>query len=163
VRSGPVIIGYDGSQACQRALREAAALLAPRETVVVVVWEAGTAFEMLELPADAILMPPAPIDVRTAVEIDQAMYEQAQRLAEQGAALARDAGLDAEPLVVADDITVADTLVRITKERDSQAVVVGAHGHGRLTEVLLGTTSQDVIRHAPCPVLVARGAESSDG
>jgi len=62
--------------------------------------------------------------------------------------------------VVADDISVAETLVRITRERDSQAVVVGAHGHRKLTEVLLGTTSQNVMRHAPCPVLVTpRGAE----
>jgi hypothetical protein len=36
---GPVVIGYDGSPVADRALAEAAGLL------VVVVWEAGRAFE----------------------------------------------------------------------------------------------------------------------
>jgi hypothetical protein len=30
MRSGPIVIGYDGSPASDHALREAAALLAPR-------------------------------------------------------------------------------------------------------------------------------------
>lgn len=155
-RSGPIIVGYDGSPAAENALREAAALLAPREALVVVVWEAGAAYEMMESPAAAMPIPPAPIDVRTAAEIDQQMYERAQRLAEQGTTLARDVGFEAEPLVVADDTTIADTLVRLTRERDAQAVVVGAHGHRRLSEALLGSTSQSVIDQAPCPVIVCR-------
>jgi universal stress protein A len=53
-------------------------------------------------------------------------------------------------------LTVADTLVRVANERDAQAVVVGAHGHSALVERVLGTTSQSVVRHAPCPVIVDR-------
>jgi nucleotide-binding universal stress UspA family protein len=34
--------------------------------------------------------------------------------------------------------------------------VLGAHNHGRLSELLLGTTSQAVVRRAPCPVVVVR-------
>jgi nucleotide-binding universal stress UspA family protein len=156
VPSGPIVIGYDGSPASVHALREAAALLAPRPALVVVVWEAGAAFEAMEVPASTAGIAPVAIDIRTAVELDQTLYERAQQLAEQGAALAREAGFEAEGLTVADDVTVADTLVRLARERDAQAVVVGAHGHGRLSEVLLGSTSQDVIRHAPCPALVVR-------
>ncbi len=157
MRSGLVIIGHDGSTTSEHALREAAALLAPGRALVVVVWEAGAAYEWMELPAATVGIPPAPIDMRTAAEVDRALYERAQRLAEQGAATAREAGLDAEPLVVADDVTVADTLVRLAEEREAQAIVVGAHRHGRLSELLLGGTSQGVIRKAPRPVLVVRG------
>jgi nucleotide-binding universal stress UspA family protein len=158
-RSGPIVIGFDGSAASEHALREAARLLAPRPALVVVVWEAGAAFEMMEVPTTSIGVPPAPIDVRTAAEVDRALYERAQRLAEHGATLAREAGFEAEGLAVADDVTVADTLVSLAQERDAQAVVVGAHGHRRLREALLGSTSQGVIRHAECPVLVVRGPE----
>jgi nucleotide-binding universal stress UspA family protein len=35
-------------------------------------------------------------------------------------------------------------------------LVVGARGHGRLAGTLMGSISQYVTRHAPCPVLVAR-------
>ncbi len=57
-------------------------------------------------------------------------------------------------------LQVGETLVgidfvRLAHERDAQALVVGAHGHGRLSEVLLGSTSRSVIRTALCPVRVS--------
>jgi nucleotide-binding universal stress UspA family protein len=33
---------------------------------------------------------------------------------------------------------------------------MGAHGHGRLSEALLGSTTRDVIHRAECPVVVVR-------
>jgi nucleotide-binding universal stress UspA family protein len=160
VASGPVIIGYDGSAASERAIRESALLLAPRPALVVVVWEAGEAYELAELEADSVAITPIPIDIRTAAELDRRAYEGAQRLAQQGAALARDAGFEAEGLAVADELTVADTLVRLAQERDAPAVVVGSRGHRALGELLLGSTSHGVLRRADCPVVVVRAGES---
>jgi nucleotide-binding universal stress UspA family protein len=154
-RLGPVVIGYDGSPIADRALAEAAALLAPRPALVVVVWEAGLAFEAALSPM-ALDYPVPTIDLRSAFELDQAAYESAERTAQQGAARARSMGLAAEALVVADEVTVADTLVRVAGEQDAPALVVGAHNHGALSEVLLGSTTRDVVRHAPCPVVVVR-------
>ena len=157
-RSGPIVIAYDGSRAAEHALREAGPLLAGRSALVLVVWKAGVAFELMELPTATIGLPPAPVDIRTALEIDQATYDNAQRTAEQGAQLAREAGFrEADPLVVAEEpeIPVAETIVTIAGERDAPAIVVGAHGHGRLGEVILGSTSRDVIRRAEQPVVVA--------
>jgi hypothetical protein len=51
---------------------------------------------------------------------------------------------------------VAETLVTIAPERDAPAIVVGAHGHGTLGEVILDSTSRDVIRRAEQPVVIAR-------
>jgi nucleotide-binding universal stress UspA family protein len=151
---GPLIIAFDGTPAAERAIREAAALLGRRPAVVAVVWKAGLAFALTELPTATIGLPPAPIDVRTAVEIDEHNYESARDLARQGAGLARELGLEADPLVVAEDpeTPIAETIVSLAKERDAQAVVVGPHRHG---PVLLGSVSRDVVRHAPCPVVVA--------
>jgi nucleotide-binding universal stress UspA family protein len=153
-RSGPVIIGFDGEPPSQRALREAAALFAPRRALVVVVWEAGRAFEAATLPIKALELPPATLDVRTALEAERAACEAAQRMAEVGAALARQAGLQADGLAVADDATVAETLVRLARELDGQAVVLGDHGHRELRRLVLGSTLGGVLRQAPCPVLV---------
>ena len=50
MHSGPVIIGFDGQPASELALREAAAPFAPRPAVVVIVWEAGRAFEAATIP-----------------------------------------------------------------------------------------------------------------
>jgi nucleotide-binding universal stress UspA family protein len=154
VRSGTILIGYDGTRASEHALREAAELLGPRRALVVVVWKAGLAFELIELPTSTIGLPPAPIDLRTAMEVDRSLYEAAQDAAGRAAGLARSLGLDAEAVVVAEppEIPVSETLLRVADERDAAALVVGAHGHG----TLLGTTSRAVIRHARRPVLVVR-------
>jgi nucleotide-binding universal stress UspA family protein len=159
-RSGPIVIGYDGSPPAERAIREAGELLGGRPALVVSVTKVGLGFELVELPTAGVGLPPAPIDVRTAMEIDKEMQERAQRLAQTGAGLAKEAGFEAEALAVAEevDVPVADAIVRVARERDAQAIVVGAHGHGRLGEVILGSTSRDVIRHAECPVVVVRQA-----
>lgn len=36
-------------------------------------------------------------------------------------------------------------------------IVIGSHGRSGLTRVVLGSVAEMVIRHAPCPVLTARG------
>lgn len=151
-----VLIGFDGTPATERAVREAAELFGPRRALVVTVWEPGRAFDLALIPARGFEMPLSTVDVRTAAEIDQAMYNEAAQLAQWGAQLAGDSGLRAESLAVADDLTVAETLVRLAKERDAAVIVVGAHRHGRLAQLLLGSTSRGVVEKAPCPVLVVR-------
>jgi nucleotide-binding universal stress UspA family protein len=101
--------------------------------------------------------------VDTALDIDRAQYAAAQRLAEQGAELARESGLQAQGMAVAEELetTVAQALVRVARDRAAAVIVVGAHGHSRLGEMFLGSTSREVVRHAPCPVLVVRGAETA--
>jgi nucleotide-binding universal stress UspA family protein len=160
-RVGPILIAYDGTPASEYALWEARALLSEKRALVVTVWRPGVGFELMELPTATLGMPPTQLDVRTALEIDEALYTAAQRMAEHGAEIAREAGFEVEGLAVAEDveITVADTILRVAGERDSQAIVVGTEGHGRLDEVILGSTSTDIIRRAQCPVLVARMPE----
>lgn len=156
----PVVIGFDGTPAAEQALREAATLLAARHALIVVVWEAGRAYELLDVPSLTLGVPVEGMDIRTAIEVDNAAAENARRMAEQGVALATEGGLHAEGMVVADDITVAATLVRIAKERDAAAIVVGSHGHRGITELLLGSTAREVVKQAPCPVLITRAEQS---
>ena len=155
-RSGPILIAYDGSRASEHTLREAAALLAGegRSALVTVVIKPGLAFELIELPTVRLGLPPASIDVRTALEIEQRLYDGAREATQRAASLLGELGLPAEGLVVAEepDITVAETIVRLARERDAQVVAIGAHAHGDL----LGGTARAVIKAAPCPALVVR-------
>ncbi|MDX2052610.1 MAG: universal stress protein [Polyangiaceae bacterium] len=50
----------------------------------------------------------------------------------------------------------ADRLVEIAKEVGANLIVVGTHGKGAVEQMLLGSVSQKVLRHAPCSVLVVR-------
>jgi hypothetical protein len=124
----------------------------------VVVYKQGIGFELEELPSVTIAAPPAPLDICAALDVDQELSERSQMLAGHGAELAREARFEAEALAVADDaeMPVAETIVSVAREQSAAAIVVGAHGHSRLSEVVLGSTSRDVIRRAPCPVVVAR-------
>ena len=158
MRSGPIVIAYDGSPAADYAVREAGVLLAARPALVVVVWKQGLGFELLELPTATIGLPPARIDIRTGLEFDDAMRERAQLLARNGAGVARDSGFEAEGLAIAEDVDadVAEAILGVAENRDAQAIVVGAHGHGSAAEIVLGTTARAVVRRAPSPVLVVR-------
>jgi nucleotide-binding universal stress UspA family protein len=157
-RSGPIVIGYDGSPAARHAVREAGELLAGRPAVVIVVWRAGLGFELATLPAATVGIPAVTVDVRTALDIDAELRARAEELTRQGAQLARAAGLDAVGHLVAEDLDVEvdEVIVREARERDAQAIVVGAHDQGALAEIILGSTARQVVRHAPCPVVVVR-------
>jgi nucleotide-binding universal stress UspA family protein len=158
--TGPVIVGFDDSPAARHALRESAELLEGRRVLVVVVWEAGRAFELAGLPTATLGLPPTTLDIRGAMELDRALYENAERLSERGAALAKELGLDAEGMVVADEITVADTLLRVARDKDSPAIVIGNAHHNAIAEALMGSTARTLIRHSTCPVVVVSEAES---
>lgn len=41
-----------------------------------------------------------------------------------------------------------------TAALDAELLVVGSHGHGVVHDVLVGSTSQHVIRHTACPVVI---------
>jgi nucleotide-binding universal stress UspA family protein len=141
-RTGPVVIGYDGSPAAEDALAQAASVLRVDSVLLVVVWEAGRAFEAAEWAGITLDTPVPVVDLRTAADLDRATYVAAERAAQRGVAAARSLGLDADPLVVAGDRTVADTLVRVSRERDAPALVIGARHHGTLIEALRGSTER---------------------
>jgi universal stress protein A len=50
-----------------------------------------------------------------------------------------------------------DTIIRTTEAVKADLIVMGTHGRRGLSRVLMGSVAEDVIRHAPCPVLVVRG------
>lgn len=47
-------------------------------------------------------------------------------------------------------------ILRVIKEKQIDAVVIGSHGEGPLEHLLMGSTCDKVVRSAPCPVLVVR-------
>jgi nucleotide-binding universal stress UspA family protein len=61
---------------------------------------------------------------------------------------------------------VGGTVCRVAADLKVDVIVVGSHGRGAIERLLLGSVSEQVVRHAPCPVLVVRptpGASKSKG
>jgi nucleotide-binding universal stress UspA family protein len=49
-----------------------------------------------------------------------------------------------------------DTIVEAAKAVRADLIVMGTHGRRGLSRVMMGSVAEDVIRHAPCPVLTVR-------
>jgi nucleotide-binding universal stress UspA family protein len=50
----------------------------------------------------------------------------------------------------------ASAIIEVASVSKSDVIVMGSRGLGRLAGLLLGSTSQKVVAHAPCPVLIVR-------
>jgi nucleotide-binding universal stress UspA family protein len=49
-----------------------------------------------------------------------------------------------------------DQITRIADELNVDLIILATHGHTGLKHVVLGSTAENVVRHAPCPVLTVR-------
>jgi nucleotide-binding universal stress UspA family protein len=69
-------------------------------------------------------------------------------------------GKDAPPFCKTDYVTATGTawreIVRSADEAQADLIVVGAQGPGSIGESFLGSTAAQTLRHAPCPVMLAR-------
>ncbi|MGH7369639.1 MAG: universal stress protein [Candidatus Methylomirabilaceae bacterium] len=57
----------------------------------------------------------------------------------------------------------ADVIVKEAETEQADLIVVGTHGYTGLTQVLLGSVAEAIIRKAPCPVLAVRAKTGSEG
>ncbi len=51
--------------------------------------------------------------------------------------------------------SVWDVIVRVAREERADLVVMATRGHDSLADRVMGSNTERVVRHAPCPVLVA--------
>lgn len=62
------------------------------------------------------------------------------------------AGCETETAAV---LGIADKeIVRFAKEKEVDLIVMASHGYGPVRQLLLGSTTERVLHHAACPVLV---------
>lgn len=57
---------------------------------------------------------------------------------------------------------VAEGVVDLAEELEVDLIVVGARGRSVIRRALMGSVSDSIIRHARCPVVVARSQETDD-
>jgi len=50
----------------------------------------------------------------------------------------------------------AETILQVAKETAADCIVIGSHGHGALTRMLLGSVAEKVVRKAPAMVLIVK-------
>jgi nucleotide-binding universal stress UspA family protein len=143
------LIATDGSDIAVEAARRAREVLAPACSVVLL-------YVITDIPGDEAGGFEGPVESPEEME-----RRWAHERAEADAALECTADVVAsssvERLVETGD--APGMICAIAERERADVIVVGSHGRGLLGRIVhLGSVSESVIRHAPCPVLVVREA-----
>ncbi|KJY39045.1 MULTISPECIES: universal stress protein [Streptomyces] len=140
-----IVVGVDGSPSSQAALRWAVryAGLVGGKVEAVTAWE---------VPGEASWSAPAVDATFDEEEAEKLLVDEVRTvLGDRGAALVRERLVHGHPVgVLVDAAQGADMLV------------VGSRGRGAFRRALLGSVSQQVALHAPCPVTIVRPDVSAD-
>ncbi len=151
-----VVVATDGSADADRAAGHAIALARAcgAALVAVAVLDVGAFVD----PHGHVFTPELMAQERQTLE--RALASIASRAREAGLSDVRTEVLNGPP-----DPMLLDAITRV----HADVIVVGSHGRNVLGRLLLGSTSEYLVRHAPCPVLVvrprraARTDESTEG
>ena len=151
--AGPVLFCFDGSDGSRLALAQAAALLAPREAVVLSVWETVA----IRLATGGLL----PISGMTYIsdegDLDAREQAAAQKAADEGAAAATEQGWHASARIANADLATWRTIVDIADEIDASLIVLGARGLNLAQRAMIGSVSEAVLHHGHRPTLISTG------
>jgi nucleotide-binding universal stress UspA family protein len=143
-----ILVGIDESPYSEAAL----------ELVKKMKWPEGTQISLVSaiqplIYSYAMVELPVPANIEDATrEIHKARQEAVTRL-ERGL---RDRGFQSEAHIISGDPRTE--LVEAAKNQRADLLVVGSHGRTGLTKLLLGSVASHVVTHAPCSVLVVKGA-----
>ena len=145
---GIIVVGIDGSAGSQAALRFAAAEARLRKAKLRLV----AAWSLTYVAAPIGMMAP----------IDDALLPELQKNAR--------AVIDhavAEVFGDATDIEIEKTIaegspaqVLVDAAQGADLLVVGTRGHGGFAGLLLGSVSQQIAHHAPCPIVIVPRAKA---
>jgi universal stress protein A len=62
-----------------------------------------------------------------------------------------------QPEVVIEESMAADAILSLARARAANLLVMGTHGRRGFDHLMLGSVTERVLRHAPCPVLAVPG------
>jgi nucleotide-binding universal stress UspA family protein len=134
-----VLVGVDGSTESREAARQAA-ILADGELTLLAAYDVAPA-----------------LVGGTGMQVPDYLDADLQRDAATGAlARARADAASASPTAKIVRGRPAGALIAEVERERHTLLVVGSHGRGRLAGFVLGSTANEVIRKAPCSVLIAR-------
>jgi nucleotide-binding universal stress UspA family protein len=141
-----IVIAFDGSDGAKEAVRVAGEMLpAGRPAAVATVCEP---LEKLPFFGHGL-----PSDQGTMDAIFRGARGAAQKVAEEGAARAREAGFDAEPLMI-EGTPVWSALTDLAEDRDAELVVLGSRGLSDVRHALRGSVATAVAQHCGRSVLI---------
>jgi nucleotide-binding universal stress UspA family protein len=144
-----ILICYDGSEDAKAAVDEAGKLFGGQPATVLTVWQPFA--EVLAATPLGWGIAPGVLDIE---EADNASRAAAQRLAAEGAEMARQVGFNAQPRESTQIETVADAILNEAEAIGASAIVMGSRGLTGIKSLLLGSVSHAVLQRADRTVMV---------
>jgi nucleotide-binding universal stress UspA family protein len=143
-QDGPILLAYDGSPAARAAIALVGDhLQKDRKAIVLSVYQPLESVPFIGAPA-----------IRIPAGVDEQIHAATEKLAEEGAELARNAGFEATGCVGHIKGTVSETIVSFAKDQDASLIILGTHGRSGVRGALLGSVATAVMHHADRPVTV---------
>ena len=104
---------------------------------------------------EPITVPPPSVSLLIPASLDaQRRTDAAKRLAEWR----REIGIDNLKVHVLTG-TPYQEIIATAEETNTDLIIIGTRGHSKLAQIFLGSTTERVVRHSRCPVLVVRERE----
>jgi nucleotide-binding universal stress UspA family protein len=146
----PILVGYDGSGHAGEAIARAAELFPGADAVVLTVAEPVRTWP--DHDPGGVIGTALARATGLVAELDDIAAQVAAQTADEGAALAIEAGLRATPLALAGEpgLVIVETAVA----RDVSVIVLGARGLSAAKAALLGSVSAAVLHRCGRPVLI---------
>ncbi len=140
-----IVVATDGSAAAVAALDEAIAIAQSTGDglAAITVWRALQGDFGLAYPSGALLN-----------ELLDAERDHAESALSDAAARGKAAGVRVTTRLATGD--PAECICAYAAETGARMIAMGSHGYGTVASLLLGSVSGEVLRKAPCPVLVVR-------
>ena len=92
-----------------------------------------------------------------------AMREACAKILAEGLAIVQSAGVQGDTVLVDRmGAHLAETVADQARQWNASLLVVGTHGRRGVGRMLMGSGAEQIIRLAPCPVLVVRSAEGTN-
>jgi nucleotide-binding universal stress UspA family protein len=151
-----ILVTLDGSEHSVQALRAAIQIARKFNGKLTLVHVYAITVAPIVVPEPTTLTPSG-VPVVTPAEVSrmiEAAREVGQRILDDGEKEVKSENVQVES-TLKEGSTVQE-ITRLAKEGNFDLIVIGAKGVGRLRELLLGSVSEGVMKHAPCPVLVVK-------
>jgi nucleotide-binding universal stress UspA family protein len=134
-----ILVGYDGSKLAKKALEIAFGMAQSEDAKLVIL---------------AVARPPEPATRVETIGVLENAQEHFEQDFKQIAVRAQELGVNAETAVIVGHPT--EQLVHRAETEKADLIIVGRRGMSRFERMLVGSTSEKVLRYAHCPVMVVQ-------
>jgi len=138
-----IIAPIDGSEEAKKAARKAMYMAKHMDLEVVALYVVDTSL---------LAKFPAPEDV-TSFDIDKFLQKEGLNALDEVEEMGREMGVKVEKKMV--EGIPDQEIIEMAHQKD--LIVMGSKGMTALDRILIGSVSEKVMHHAPCPVMIVRG------